>query len=460
MRADEGYRKRASDTRQRAPRPTPRQESLPLCIKRSAEPLPSIAEADLDGLIERIGDARLVLLGEASHGSAEFYEMRARISKELITRKAFDFIAVEADWPDASQIDHYVRASRSTPTPEQTFCRFPNWMWVNRQVWDFLSWLRNRNDERREEEQVGFFGLDLYSLYTSIDAVIAYLDEVSEKEAALARQRYACFNIGERDPARYGRMAMSPVHGDCEEEVVAMLARLLNRQLDYMQQDGRRFLDAVANARLIKNAERYYRAMYQVDENVWNLRDRHMMEMLNTLLDHHGVHSKAIVWAHNSHLGNAAATEMSSRGEINVGQLCREQYADDAYLIGFGTDRGTVAAASDWGAAMEIKRVRPSHEDSYERLCHDSGLGAFLLPIRSAGAELRRKLEVPRLERAIGVIYRPETERASHYFKASLPRQFDEYVWFDETRAVEPLTAQDAPGLPENFPFGLSHAGP
>jgi protein-L-isoaspartate(D-aspartate) O-methyltransferase len=425
-------------------------------IGKAATHIPSIATVNLSGLLERIGDARLVLLGEASHGTAEFYDMRARISRELIQQKGFNFIAVEADWPDAAQIDHFIRGTRLEPTEESTFSRFPTWMWANVQVLEFVKWLRDYNTRfSTPDEAVGFYGLDLYSLYSSIDAVIRYLDGVDSEAAATARRRYGCLTPWQKDPATYGAMVLGDRHYGCEHEVVAMLNAMMDKRLDYAAQDGRRFLDAVSNARLVKNAEHYYRIMYQGSVKSWNLRDQHMFDSLKHLLDFHGGKSKAIVWAHNSHLGDAAATEMGARGEFNVGHLCRKYYGDKAYAAGFGTHAGTVAAASDWGEPMEVKTVRPSHPDSYERLCHDAGLNAFLLPLRDKHQRHVRELVPPRLERAIGVIYRPETEMASHYFSASLPHQFDEYVWFDETRAVDALGPEAGAGVPETFPFGL-----
>jgi protein-L-isoaspartate(D-aspartate) O-methyltransferase len=425
-------------------------------IEKSAVHIPSIDSVDLSGLMKRIGDARVVLLGEATHGTAEFYDMRARITKELIQHKGFRFVAVEADWPDAAQIDHFVRETRMEPTEEPTFARFPTWMWANMQVLEFVKWLRDYNKRYSSPDKaVGFFGLDLYSLYSSINSVISYLQEVDPELAVIARKRYGCLTPWETDPATYGASALTGRHKGCEQEVVEMLNSLMHKRLDYAQKDGRRFLDAVSNARLVKNAEQYYRIMYEGSTESWNFRDQHMFETLKNLLDFHGPGSRAVVWEHNSHIGDAAATEMGARGEINVGHLCRKHFGDDAYLIGFGTHHGTVAAASDWGAPMEIKTVRPSHPDSYERLCHDSGLNAFMLPLGDQKQRVVKELMRPRLERAIGVIYRPETEVASHYFNAALPLQFNEYIWFDETRAVDALGPEAGIGMPETFPFGL-----
>jgi protein-L-isoaspartate(D-aspartate) O-methyltransferase len=424
-------------------------------IAEVATPIASIEEADLSGLMERIGNSRLVLLGEASHGTAEFYDMRARITRELIEKKGFRLIAVEADWPDAAQINHFVRDTRIEPMEEATFTRFPSWMWANTQVLEFVKWLRHHNQQFEPEQRAGFYGLDLYSMYSSIHAVINYLEEVDVEAAAVARRRYGCLTPWETDPATYGAMALNQQHSSCEKDVIAILNTLLRKRFNYIMQDRHRFLDAISNARLVKNAEHYYRIMYRASHESWNFRDQHMFDTLQSLLEFHGSGSKAVVWAHNSHIGNAEATEMSARGEINIGCLCRRHYGQSAYLIGFGTHHGTVAAASNWGAPMEVKKVRPSHPRSYERVFHDSEVSALMLPLRYGDQQTVRDLRPSRLERAIGVIYRPETELQSHYFAASLPEQFDEYIWFDETRAVSPLGPESGKGLPETFPFGL-----
>lgn len=443
----------------RAPRPgVSRPAVVAQLVHEAAEPLDSIEHGDIDGLLDRIGDARVVLLGEATHGTSEFYRMRARITRELIRRRGFTIVAVEADWPDAARIDHYVRHLPAPVAPGTAFTRFPTWMWRNREVEEFTQWLREHNAQLdSSERRVGFHGLDLYSLYTSIDAVLRYLDSVDPAAARVARERYASLTPWQGDPAAYGRAVVTGGFRACEDEVVAMLRDMLDKRLQYQLRDGDRYLDALQNARVVANAERYYRAMYYGSRESWNLRDQHMFETLQVLMAFRGPEAKAVVWEHNSHVGNAAATEMSTRGEINVGQLARAAFADAAYLVGFGTDHGTVAAASDWDGPMEVKSVRPAHADSYERLCHDAGHGAFLLALREPRrVDLRPELNGARLERAIGVIYRPETEMASHYFQAVLPAQFDEYVWFDETRAVTPLgRVVLSPGVPETYPFGL-----
>ena len=432
--------------------------SLPELIYQSSEHFARIDDANLDNLLERIGDSRLVLLGEASHGTAEFYEMRARITRELIEKKGFNIIAVEADWPDASHINHYIHGTAPDPLLESTpFSRFPTWMWANHSVLEFTHWLKAYNDKvSSPEKQAGFYGLDLYSLYGSIEVVLNYLEKVDPETAEVARVRYGCLMPWANDPAMYSQAVITRLYKECESDVVATLQDMLNRRMDYSRADGEKFFNAEQNARLVTSAERYYRTMYYAENNSWNLRDQHMFETLQSILAYRGAHSKAVIWEHNSHIGDARATEMSARGEFNIGQLVRQQYADMAYSIGFGTDHGTVAAASEWGGPMEVKQVQPSHIDSYEHVCHEVHADNFLLPLRKPIKEItRRELLAERLERAIGVIYRPETELQSHYFYASLPRQFDEYIWFDETRAVEPLGKQTIKGIPDTFPFGL-----
>jgi protein-L-isoaspartate(D-aspartate) O-methyltransferase len=450
----------AEDTRSRvgrALRPIPAdEETLVRNLADAAEPFSSIEAADLDPLLQRIGSSRIVLLGEATHGTSEFYKMRERITRDLIDRKGFRFVAIEADWPDAARVDYYVRHFQYPPSEWTAFARFPTWMWRNTEVRDFVSWLRKHNGAVDRGERVAFHGLDLYSLYDSIRSVLNYLDEVDPESARVARERYGCLTPWQRDPATYGHAALTGSYPTCEPHVVRTLTDLLAKRRVYAEHDGERFLDAEQNARLVANAERYYRIMYYGSRASWNLRDSHMFETLKNLLAFHGPDSKAVVWAHNSHVGNAAATEMTARAEYNIGQLCRQEFGDQAYLVGFGTHGGTVAAASEWGGAMEIKNIQPALPNSYEQLCHATGLARFMLGLRGRGELFGIKgLGKPRLERAIGVIYRPETERASHYFEANLPQQFDEYIWFDDTSAVTRLDTAEINGLPDTYPFGV-----
>ena len=428
-------------------------------VGECAEPLDDLESGSLDALLDRIGEARVVLLGESTHGTSEFYRMRSRITRELIRRRHFDFVAIEGDWPDAARVDdHVLGEPRRSPVEFAPFARFPSWMWRNQEVGALVSWLRGFNAERRER-RVGFHGLDLYSLFTSIAVVLGYLDQVDPAAARVARVRYGTLTPWQRDPAAYGQAVLVGRYQSSEHAVVTMLRELLEQRVEYSRRDGKRFFDAEQNARVVADAERYYRAMYYGSAASWNLRDSHMFDTLGALLRRYGPESRGIVWAHNSHVGNAAATDMSARGELNIGELCREKFGERAYLVGFGTDHGTVAAASNWGEPMQRMRVRPARDDSYERVCHASGLPAFLLPLREPRREeLRDELSEPRLERAIGVIYRPDTELQSHYFQANLPDQFDEFIWFDETRSIQPY--EDAPldsgtDLAGTYPFGL-----
>ncbi len=436
-------------------------------IRDAARPLTG-ADDDYDALLDLIGDARFVLLGEASHGTHEFYRQRAQITKRLIQEKGFAAVAVEADWPEAYRINRYVRGAAGAATGIEAledFKRFPLWMWRNADVLNFVGWLREHNDFlSANTPKVGFYGLDLYSLNASIEAVLAYLDKVDPDAAQRARYRYSCFEDFGEDPRSYGYAAAFGLDGSCESEVLTQLLELQRQRSEYARRDGRVAADelfyAEQNARLVKNAEAYYRAMFAGRDVSWNLRDQHMAETLEALSLHLNQQSpaKIAVWAHNSHLGDARATEMSERGELNVGQLVRERHPQAAFSIGFTTYTGTVTAASDWEAPAERKWVRPALAGSCEFLFHQTGLPAFCLALRGGESRLREALRRPYLERAIGVIYRPATERLSHYFFARLAEQFDAVLHFDETRAVEPLerTAEWEVGqIPETFPTGV-----
>ncbi len=425
-------------------------------VSENCEPFEYLETVQLDSLLDRIGDARVVLIGESSHGTSEFYRMRELITRELIKQKEFTFVGIEGDWPDAARIDHYVRQFEYPPTEWTAFARFPTWMWRNREVREFVDWLRHHNTEMKADRRVAFYGLDLYSLHRSIHLVLDYLNDVDPDTAKIARLRYGCLSPWESDPATYGHAALSGTYKSCEKEVVKMLADLLEKQPDYTARDGERYLDAVQNAKLVANAEKYYRLMYYGSRASWNLRDGHMFSTLNSLLQFHEPGSKAVVWAHNSHIGNSNATEMSYRGEINIGQLCRNQFGTDCYSIGMGTHTGTVAAASEWKSPMEVMDVVPSLPQSYERLFHESDAPKFLLPLTKPKCQdVRDELTPRRLQRAIGVIYRPTTELASHYFEACLPEQFDEWIWFDQTTAVTPFKTTELQGMPDTYPFGI-----
>lgn len=337
------------------------------------------------------------------------------------------------------------------------FSRFPTWMWRNTDVEAFIGFLRVHNSTKPAAEKVGFYGLDLYNMIASMAAVLAYLDGVDPEAAAAAREHYACLSPWSAQPAAYGQASLTEGYALCEVPVTRILVDLLKKERQYAEADTGQFFDAAQNARLVADAERYYRAMYFGANLSWNERDRHMFETLQNILAQAGPAGKAIVWAHNSHIGDARFTDMGwERGELNIGQLCRQAYGDNAALIGFGTNAGTVAAASDWDGPMEIKTVRQSRPDSYEALCHAVGMDRFLLDLRAGEHnDLRHLLAQARLERYIGVIYRPETERWSHYSLATLPEQYDAFAWFDETHAVEPLPTTVTTGEDETYPFGL-----
>ncbi len=440
----------------------------------AALPLPDIDDPDFAEWVDRFADCKVVLLGESSHGTSEFYRARARATQRLIERHGFSIVAVEADWPDAAAIDRYVRqrpglgGSQSVQSVDSSteafapFSRFPTWMWRNTEVAAFVQWLHGYNAQRPALAHAGFFGLDLYSMKASMASVLAYLDKVDPAAAAEARQRYACLDPWRQRPSVYGRAVLSGAYSACEDAVIAQLQSLRAQRIDYGSHGFEDYFDAAQNARLVASAEQYYRLMYYGAAASWNLRDTHMFDVLTRLLDAHGQQARAVVWAHNSHIGNAAATAMGTdRDELNIGQLCRQRFGAHAALIGQDTYTGTVAAASDWDGPMEIKRVLPARTDSYAFIACEAGVPRAFVDLRanvaSASAALRAALMTPHQERFIGVIYRPDTERVSHYARAVLPEQFDAWIWFEETTALTPLPAatENAGGMPETWPFGL-----
>lgn len=425
-------------------------EKLIKVITDVAEPL-SIQNNKYDSLLDKIGDSRFVLIGEASHGTREFYQARIEITQQLIEKKDFMAVAIEADWPDAYKINRYIQGKGNKEDWEQAFNefkRFPTWMWRNTTLSPFIKWLRNHNDQLPSPAaKIGFYGLDLYSLYSSMQAVIDYLMTVDPDEANRARIRYACFDHRKLDPQNYGYLVSHGIKKPCIQESIEQLIELQHHAFEYIRRDGMasedEYLYATQNARLVKNAEKYYRSMFEGHVISWNVRDQHMAETLSVLADHlenrFNKPAKIIVWAHNSHIGDARATEVSEQGEINIGQLVREYHDKDTYLIGFSTYHGTVTAASDWDEPAECKQVNPGLEGSYEELFHNIKYENFLLNLRNHKM-LENYLHIPRLQRAIGVIYRPETERASHYYFTRLPYQFDSIIHFDRTTAIQPLS--------------------
>jgi erythromycin esterase-like protein len=436
-------------------------------VRADARPLKGDG-SDYDALLELVGDARLVLLGEASHGTHEFYRERARITRRLIEELGFTAVAVEGDWPDADRVSRYVKGAGDDEDAEEAlrgFRRFPTWMWRNAEVLDFVGWLRTHNEQLTPtQKSVGFYGLDLYSLDASMQAVVAYLEEVDPAAASRARERYECLHPFAQDSSGYGRAVLLGASEPCRRRVLEQLVELRRHAGDYLSSDGLiaedHYFLAEQNATVVANAEEYYRTMFASPAPSWNLRDRHMADTLDQLQVHlarHGDAGKIVVWEHNSHVGDARSTEMAQRGELNLGQLMRERHGHQVVLVGFTTYSGTVTAASEWGGQTERKRVRPALPDSYEHLLHATGLPAFLLcPLGMSDSG--RALREPRLQRAIGVIYRPETERQSHWFAACAAQQFDALVHIDVTRAVEPLERTGGWELgepPETYPTAL-----
>jgi erythromycin esterase-like protein len=431
-------------------------EELIDLLRRSAEPLPDIDTPEFATAFSRYCDARVVLIGEASHGSSEFYRARAAITRRLIEQHGFNIVAIEGDWPDAARIDRHVRHVERSADEESAFARFPSWMWRNRETLEFVRWLRGHNVGRAPTERVEFRGLDIYSLRASMDAVLRHLDLRDPSRAAEARQRYACLTPWQDDPATYGQRAEWDDGDSCEAAVIEQLSDLLWARLESLERDEGLF-DAVQNARVVRAAEHYYRLMYRASVSSWNLRDNHMFDTLKQVLKHRGRQARAVVWAHNSHVGDASATSMGWQGEFNLGQLCRIGWGDDAVLVGMGTDHGEVAAADAWDGVLRNMNVQPSRPDSWENVFLRVGLPASLTDWRGAGKNtLRHALGQTLLQRAIGVIYRPQSERQSHYFESVLGEQYDAYLWFAQTSPITPL---DGGALAQGheadtFPFG------
>lgn len=437
-------------------------------IQRAAQPIRHEGH-HFNELLDEIGDACIVLIGEASHGTHEFYDARAAITRQLIERNGFTAVIAEADWPDAWRVNRYVRGTDEDRNAEQAlggFKRFPQWMWRNTVVVEFVEWLSQYNSAFPvgSPKQCGFYGMDLYSMYGSIQEVLGYLAQVDPEAARRARYRYACFEHAGGDPQAYGYAAGFNLERSCEEQVVQQLVELQQKSAEYAGRDGRLaeadYFYAEQNARLVLNAERYYRGMFEGRVSSWNLRDTHMAATIDSLMAYQQRYTpqpRFVVWAHNSHLGDARATEMGRQGELNVGQLVRERYGNDCYNIGFTTHEGTVTAASEWDGPADRKGVRPSLPNSFERLFHNSEIPDFLLTLRNR-PEHAAGLPGEALERAIGVIYLPQSERISHYFDTDLAHQFDAVIHLDQTRALEPLerTPQwESFEAPETYPVGL-----
>lgn len=419
---------------------------------------------NFDPVIDLVGNSRFVLLGEATHGSKEFYEIRAAISRRLIKEKGFAAIAVEADFPDTHRINQFIKGSGSDTQAIDSlgeFKRFPRWMWRNTEMVKFVDFLRKYNSELPLELRIGFYGLDLYSMYASIHAVISYLDKVDPDAANKAKKRYECFEQYGKEEDSYG-IAMSYINKSCQQAAVTQLKELYNNKFQMLNKnplEKEELFFAQQNARLAKNAEQYYREMFSGKTNTWNLRDQHMAEILEQISNHleknYGS-GKVIVWAHNSHIGDARATDMKLEGELNLGQIIREKYHQNSFLIGFTTNNGTVSAASFWGGDVERKNIHLALHGSYEDLFRHVG-DYFLLNLKKLPDNLN-ELKIPRLQRAIGVIYRPQSERISHYFFANIADQFDAVIHINTTNALEPLDNSHlwtSGEIPQTYKSGL-----
>lgn len=432
--------------------------------------------ADLDPLVDRLAGARVGLLGEASHGTSEYYEWRHRLSRRLIEEHDFSFIAVEGDWPDCYAVNRYVRAAEGAGTDARSvlheFSRWPTWMWANREVVDLVQWLRGHNDALPPDERAGFYGLDVYSLWESMDAVLDYLDRTDADAAERARAAYGCFDRYEGDVQEYAR-ATRFVPASCEEEVVGILRELQQERARLAREQARdgvreASFDAEQNALVARNAEHYYRIMGRGGPDSWNLRDTHMMETLERLLEHHGPDAKGIVWEHNTHVGDARATDMAAAGLLNVGQLARERWGDGAVLVGFASHSGTVIAGRWWGAPMERMPVPEARPGSWEDVLHQA-VGSDVLVLSddltsgaaSSGSTGSGRgpvdVEQRRAHRAIGVVYNPTQERYGNYVPTNLPARYDALLYLDRTRAVDPLhmQARHDGEPPETFPSGM-----
>lgn len=432
-------------------------EELAAEVAAFAEPFGEIGDADLDGFLRRTSGVRVVLLGASTHGTSEFCRMRSRLTRELVAVHGFDFVALEADWEDAARMDGYVR-DRAVPESEWTAsARFPAWVWRNVETRELMESLRDYNGGIGEPaERVAVHGLDLYGMSASIGRALAHLDRADAAAAEEARARYACLAPWREEPGLYPTRAARETMEACEEDVVAELRDLLDRRLRPGGRVSDDLLEAVQNARVVADGERYYRLLYRAADDAWNLREKHMMDTLRLVLAHHGPDARGVVWAHNAHVGDASATSIGREGRESLGQLCRDEFGREAYQVGLMTGRGTVAAASRWGGQARVWELEPCREDSWEHVLTLSELESALLPIwQQAPPAARERLADPRLERAVGVVLDPGEKGARQYLRASLSGQFDEVVWFEETRAVTPLETQTAAGEPGTYPSGL-----
>lgn len=400
---------------------------------------PITKEKDLDVLIEEIGDARVVMLGEASHGTSEYYTWRTAISRRLIEDKGFSFIAVEGDWPECYAVNRFVKgyqnSGRKIADVLEVYRRWPTWMWANWEVAALIEWIRDFNHLRTVREKIGFFGLDVYSLWESLEQVLKYMEQRNGKAAEAARNAVRCFEPFHRDPQTYAH-ATAFVPTDCEDEVVQMLEQVSRRPV--YPDDPEHEFNTTQNALVAVNAEKYYRAMIRGGANSWNVRDTHMMETLDRLLEFHGPDAKAIIWEHNTHIGDARYTDMANDGMFNIGQLARERYGRGAVkLVGFGTYQGSVIAGKSWGAPMQKMDVPPAQEGSWEHMLHEMSTEDKIILSRDLKEVPELKRHIP--HRAIGVVYDPKFEQLGNYVPTIIPERYDAFLYFDETEGVHPL---------------------
>lgn len=436
----------------------PRGETRELCHLVARIALPLEKPMDLNPLLDRIGNARYVLLGEASHGTSEYYQWRAQISQRLIREKGFSFIAVEGDWPDCYRVNRYIKGFSDTGADAHevldAFNRWPTWMWANEEIVQLAEWLREHNAGLSDNKKVGFFGLDVYSLWESLYAVLGYLRKYDPSLLWAARRAFQCFEPFGEDPQHYARSTVL-VPSSCENEVVSLLKELHAKKPQYCSENREGYFTTEQNALVVKNAEAYYRAMVRGGPESWNIRDRHMTETLERLIEQHGPNSKAIIWEHNTHIGDARATDMADEGMVNVGQIIREQHCDDGvFLVGFGSHHGTVIAGKDWEAPMEEMRVPGGREGSWEDVLHRAGAVDKLLLLEDM--QDNDNCFTERGHRAIGVVYHPEYEHLGNYVPTVLPRRYDAFCYFDETHALHPLHLHPSlEKIPETYPWGV-----
>ncbi|MDD2675737.1 MAG: erythromycin esterase family protein [Flavobacterium sp.] len=426
-------------------------------LKRTSLPLEN--PTDLDPLMNYIGDAKYVLLGEASHGTHEYYTWRAKISQRLIQEKGFCFIAVEGDWPDCYRLNRfakgYLDSGKDILNVLTEFKRWPTWMWANWEIAAFIDWLKIYNESFPVDERIGFYGLDVYSFKESMNSIIQYLEKNDPKALAITKTAMKCFEPYGKDEGQSYARASSFIPELCEKEIIHMLTEILRNVPNY-NHDLENVLSIEQNAFVTRNAEKYYRAMIRRGSTSWNIRDQHMVSTIDRLMKFHGKDAKIIIWEHNTHIGDARATEMISEGMVNVGQLLREQYAtDDVVAVGFGSYKGSVIAGREWGDSMRKIKVPEAVDGSWEHAFHLASKGQNRLLLMNKVKD-EKCLSSLIGHRAIGVVYNPEHERFGNYVPTILPKRYDAFIFIDETNALHPINIEvNGNQIPETYPFGM-----